>query len=267
MGENGEMHAQVVGTPPVLLSLYVNTRSWRQPFYIFLRQPRCRRANSDHTPAIQSRYIVRSSAGLRDCSKMSAEEDLRKQVEELKKRVREAEEEKRVAEEENKEMRRGRKGVRGREHVIRGSGAGGLAGRAMGSAMDVGLQGQDGMHVGMQGQQGMENDDRRFYFSSGHPNTRPPKFPTDPVKVPAWRHWIMLFLNSQGLGYTVKQSTNPVNIISEEETILASRHTPQVVADHERAWSFLLEATVNAPFEEIMLAAQTLEQAWHFIVG
>ena len=45
------------------------------------------------------------------------------------------------------------------------------------------------------------------------------------------------------------------------------RHTPQVVADHERAWSFLLEATVDAPFEETILAAQTLEQAWHVIVG
>ena len=75
------------------------------------------------------------------------------------------------------------------------------------------------------------------------------------------------FLNSHGLGYTVKQSINPVNIISEDDTILARRHTPQVVAEHERAWTFLLETTVDAPFEETMLAAQTLEQAWHVIVG
>ena len=77
----------------------------------------------------------------------------------------------------------------------------------------------------------------------------------------------MLFLSSHGLGYTVKQSTNPVNIISEDETILARRHIPQVVADHERAWTLLLEATVDAPFEQTMLAAQTLEQAWHVIMG
>ena len=43
---------------------------------------------------------------------------------------------------------------------------------------------------------------------------------------------MMLFLNSYGLGYTVKQSINPVNIISEDKTILARRHTPQVVAEH-----------------------------------
>ena len=188
---------------------------------------------------------------------MSREEDLREQVGQLKQRVREAEEGKRVAEEKNKEMRRGREGMRGREDVMRVSGAGGLVGRAMDSAT----------HVGMQGRQGMENDDRRFYFSSGHPNTRPPKFPTDPAKVPAWRHQMILFLNSHGLGYTVKQSSNPVNIISKDETVLARRHTPEVVADHERAWTFLLEATVDALFEETMLAAQTLEQAWHVIVS
>ena len=126
--------------------------------------------------------------------------------------------------------------MRGREDVMRGSGAGGLAGRAMGSAT----------HMGMQGHQGMENDDRRFYFLSGH--TRPPKFPTDLAKVPAWRHRMMPFLNSHGLGYTVKQSTNSANIISEDETILARRHTPQVVADYyERAWTSLLGSDSRCP--------------------
>ena len=121
---------------------------------------------------------------------MSGEGDLREQVEDLKRRLREVEEKKRVAEEEKEEMRRGREEVRGAEDVLRGSGAGGLASRSIGSAMHV-------------GQQGMDNDDRQFYFPSGHLNTRPPKFRTDPAKVP---------LNSHGLGYTVKQSINPVKI-------------------------------------------------------
>ena len=137
---------------------------------------------------------------------------------------------------------------------MRGLGAGGLASRAMGSAVHV-------------EQQGTENNDRQFYFPSGHLNTRPPRFPTDPAKVPAWWHRMMLFLNSHGLGYTVKQSINPSNVISEDKIILARRHTPQVVAEHERAWTFLLEATVDAPFKETMLAVQTLEQAWRVIVG
>ena len=86
-------------------------------------------------PGIQSRSIVRSSAGIRDCSKISGEQDLREQVEGFKKKVTQAEEdEKWVAEEGNKAMKRGREEVlRGREYVMRESGAGGLAGRAMGS--------------------------------------------------------------------------------------------------------------------------------------
>ena len=55
-GNRGDVHVQVVSVPPVLLSLYVNTRSWSQPFYIFPRQPRCRRANNGHAP----RYSIKS---------------------------------------------------------------------------------------------------------------------------------------------------------------------------------------------------------------
>ena len=67
-----------------------------------------------------------------------------KQVEELEKKIRKAEEEK-------EEMMRGREEGRGREYMMRGSGAGGLASRAMGSAVHT-------------GQQGMDNDDRHFIF-------------------------------------------------------------------------------------------------------
>ena len=102
---------------------------------------------------------------------------------------------------------KGREEVREREDMMRGSDAGGLASRAMGSAIH-------------EGQPGMDNHDREFYFSSGHLNTRPPNVPTDSAKVSAWRHRMMLFLNSHGQGYTVKQSINPVKI-TEAKTILA----------------------------------------------
>ena len=174
---------------------------------------------------------------------MAGEEDLMKQVEELKRKLREVEEEKEEMrrgweEEENEEMRRGskkarvgeeprgREEARGGEYMMRGSGAGGFASRTMGSAVHMEQQGTE------------KNDMRQLYFPSGHLNTRPPRFPTDPAKVPTWRHQMMLFLNSHGLGYTVKQSINLVNVISEDKTILARRHTPQVVAEHERAWTF-----------------------------
>ena len=81
-----------------------------------------------------------SSVGLRDWTKILGEEDPRKQVEELKKKIREAEEEKQVAEEVNTQLKRKREEVREREDMMRGSSAGGLAGKAMGSAMYVELR-------------------------------------------------------------------------------------------------------------------------------
>ena len=53
--------------------------------------------------------------------------------------------------------------------------------------------------------------DNRFHFLSG-PNN-PPKFPTSPGKVANWEQRMTLFLESQGLGYTIRHSTNPVPII------------------------------------------------------
>ena len=65
---------------------------------------------------------------------MTRKEDLMKQVEELKRKLREVEKEK-------EEIRRRK------EAMMRESDAGGIASRAIGSAMHVGLQGQEGMHV------------------------------------------------------------------------------------------------------------------------
>ena len=82
-------------------------------------------------------HDIVSSAGLPYCNTMSGEEDLIKQVEDLEKKKRGAEEKKRLAEEEKEEMRRGREEARGRVYMTRGLGAGGLASRAMGSAVHM----------------------------------------------------------------------------------------------------------------------------------
>ena len=88
---------------------------------------------------------------------MAREDDLMKQVEELKK-IREVEEEK-------EEIRRRRKEAREGEYMMRESGAGGIASRAIGSVMHVGLQGQEGMHVKLQSQ--MVVADVNFFPGAG----------------------------------------------------------------------------------------------------
>ena len=77
-----------------------------------------------------------------------------------------------------------------------------------------------------------------------------------------------LFLESQGLGYTIRRSTNSVPIIGNvDRASLVYRYGEQTVSDHEKGWSFLLDATADAPFEQRLLAAHTLEEAWYIIVG
>ena len=83
---------------------------------------------------------------------MAREEGLMKQVEELKRKIREVEKEK-------EEIRRRK------EAMMRESGAGGIASRAIGSVMHVGLQGQEGMHVELQPQ--MVAADVKFFSGAG----------------------------------------------------------------------------------------------------
>ena len=77
-----------------------------------------------------------------------------------------------------------------------------------------------------------------------------------------------LLLQTQGLGYTIRHSTNPVPIVNNDDReSLVYRYGEQTVADHEKAWGFLLDATTYAPFEERLQACKTLEEARWTIVG
>ena len=146
---------------------------------------------------------------------MAGEEDLMKQVEELKRKLREVEEEKEEMrrgweEEENEEMRRGskearvggesrgREEARGGEYRMRESGTGGIASRAMGSAVHMGQLGMDNNNNDRQfyfpnkqqpqdqryngGYSTAPQQQPEFYFTSGHLNIRPPRFPMGPAK-------------------------------------------------------------------------------------
>ena len=96
--------------------------------------------------------------------------------------------------------------------------------------------------------------------------SRPPKFPSSATKASSWVKRMSLFLQAQGLGYTIQHNPNPVPVISDTDRArLVLRHGEQTVRDHERAWCFLLEATADAPFEDRLLACTTLEEAWWIV--
>ena len=96
------------------------------------------------------------------------------------------------------------------------------------------------------------SENRPIYLPG--PNTRPPKFPSTSSKVANWEERMSLFLEAQGLGYTIRHSTNPVPIIGNvDRADLVYRHGEKAESDHEKAWSFLLDATADAPFEEHLL--------------
>ena len=134
---------------------------------------------------------------------MAGEEDLMKQVEEWKRKLGEAEEEREEMRRGSKEARvggesRGREEARGGEYMMRESGTGGIASRAMGSAVHMGQLGIDNNNNDRQfyfpnkqqpqdqryngGYSTAPQQQPEFYFPSGHLNIRPPLFQTGPAK-------------------------------------------------------------------------------------
>ena len=98
-------------------------------------------------------------------------------------------------------------------------------------------------------------------------HSRPPKLPSLASKVSSWEKRMSLFLQTQGLGYTIRHSTNPVPIINNDDReSFVYRYGEQTVTDHEKVWGLLLDATTDASFEQRLLAAHTLEEAWLIII-
>ena len=125
------------------------------------------------------------------------------------------------------------------------------------------LRDQENRHEAQRGTQ-----QHIFQSSPQEVNSRPPKLPLLATKASSWAKRMSLFLQAQGLGYTIQHSTNPVPIISDgDRGSLVCRHSEQTVRDHKRAWCFLLDATADAPFEERLLGCKTLEEAWWIIIG
>ena len=105
--------------------------------------------------------------------------------------------------------------------------------------------------------QGVSSGNGNLYLNSGrYSNRTPPKVPNDPGKVISWLRRMQLFLGSEGLEHTTGSNpTCSVHVIGcKDRDVLVSIHGENLVADHQKAWGYLLEATCNTEIEEKLVA-------------
>ena len=69
-----------------------------------------------------------------------------------------------------------------------------------------------------------------------------------------------------GLGYTLDQAVTPVPVKGDQRDLI-SRYGEQPVQQAQAAWACLLDATAGAAFEERVLSAVTVRDAWGQILN
>ena len=109
-----------------------------------------------------------------------------------------------------------------------------------------------------------------LYFNSGRYSNRiPPEIPNDPGKVISWLRRMQLFSGSEGLEHTISPNpTCPVyGIGCKDREFLVSIHGEKLVADHQKPWGYLLEATCNTEIEEKLVACSCVSEVWEVIQG
>ena len=72
---------------------------------------------------------------------------------------------------------------------------------------------------------------------------------------------MQFFLGSERLEYTLSSNpTCPVHVISCKGRDFLVSHGKKLVADHPKAWGYLLEATCNTEMEEKLVACSCVPE-------
>ena len=80
-------------------------------------------------------------------------------------------------------------------------------------------------------------------------------------EVAMWRLLFRVDLDTMGLGYTLDHAATPVPVKGDQRDLI-SRYGEQPVQQAQAAWACLLDATAGAAFEERVLSAVTVRDAW-----
>ena len=76
-----------------------------------------------------------------------------------------------------------------------------------------------------------------------------------------WHLRFRAHLDGMGLGYTLDHAVTPVPVKGDQRDLI-SRYGEQPVQQAQAAWACLLDATAGAAFEERVLSAVTVRDAW-----
>ena len=112
-------------------------------------------------------------------------------------------------------------------------------------------------HAGPNAKQGANTAN----FFGGGRNRQAPKFPRDEDEAAMWRLRFRAHLDGMGLGYTLDHAVTPVSVKGDQRDLI-SRYDEKPVQQAQAAWACLLDATAGAVFEERVLSAVTVRDAW-----
>ena len=112
-------------------------------------------------------------------------------------------------------------------------------------------------HAGPNARQGANT--ANFFW--GGKNRPVPKFPKNEDEAAMWHLRFRAHLDGMGLGYTLDHAATPVPVKGDQRDLIL-RYGEQPVQHAQAAWACLLDATAGAAFEERVLSAVTVRDAW-----
>ena len=112
-------------------------------------------------------------------------------------------------------------------------------------------------HAGPNARQGANT--AIFYW--GGRNRQVPKFPRNEDEAAMWHLRFRAHLDGMGLGHTLDHAVTPVPVKGGQRDLI-SRYGEQPVRQAQAAWACLFDATAGASFEERVLSAVTVRDAW-----
>ena len=112
-------------------------------------------------------------------------------------------------------------------------------------------------HAGPNARQGANIE---IFFWGGR-NRQVPKFPRNENEAMMRCLHFRDHLDGMGLGYTSDHAVTPVPVKGDQRDLIL-RYGEQAVQQAQAAWACLLDATARAAFEERVLSAVTVRDAW-----